>query len=526
MKEDKGISNSDNKKVSECDEPEDINLFTLLTGLWEHKNKILVRAFSVLFFLLILAGILYSVLPKYTVIKLPFSLSFQGIDKHQYPNGMNFSIHDIISTPVLQSLYDKYNLKEFVSFPDFKASFIIKQKNDRLKELEKEFNAKLDDKKLTYAERKAIEDEFSKRKSVLKSNVFYLEYINTSKLSTPIPKEIIDDILNDILITWAQQAEEKRHVLNYRNNLLSPQVIDNAEIDRFDYLIAADMLHMFLNATTDNLKYIRSLPGGDKIKIDGRSANDYIFDMRKLKAFYLDQSIRSIATYALYKDKDLVKVYIDSRLIDLERNKQELENKKTLYDTSIVTYTSSANGGLNRAEDEQKKSFLAPSNPVITQLGDSFFDNIIALAQKGNDTKFRQNLTSRAIDTGRLSIEADKLIDFYKTFLIDIEDTKKISPEMKSKLTKKLNEDFTYMQKSMVDALIFSNKAYLEISKHNLSPQVGLFNITDGVMGKSMAKFSLKKLLVFVFLFWILISFILITKIIADEKLLSKAMHS
>jgi hypothetical protein len=439
---------------------------------------------------------------------------------------MKFSIHDIISTPVLETIYKKYNLKEFVSFPDFKASFIIKQKNDRLKELEKEFNAKLDNKKLTYAERKAIEDEFNKRKSVMKSNVYYIEYINKNNLSLPVPKEIIGDILNDILVTWAEQAETKRHVLNYKNNILSPDVINNAEIGKFDYLIAADMLHMFLNATTDNLKYIRSLPGGDKIKIDGKSANDYLFDMKKLKAFYLDQSIRSIATYALYKDKDLVKVYIDSRLIDLERNKQELENKKNLYDSSIVTYTSTSNGGVNRNDKEQQKAFLSPSNPVITQLGDSFFDNIIALAQKGNDTKFRQDLTSRAIDTGRLSIETDKLIDFYKTFLNDIEDTKKISPEMKEKLTKKLNDDFTYMQKSMVDALAFSNKAYEEISKQNLSPQAGLFNITNGVLEQTAAKFSIKKLLVFVFLFWILVSFILITKIIADEKLLYKAMHS
>jgi hypothetical protein len=525
MKESKIKSNEPNK-TGDSFESEDINILALIVGLWKYKNKILLKTFFVLFLLLVSAGIIYLVLPKYTVVKLPFSLSFQGIDKHQYPNGMKFSIHDIISTPVLQTLYDKYNLKEFISFPDFKASFIIKQKNDKLKELEKEFNAKLDDKKLTYADRKAIEDEFSKRKSVLRSNIYYLEYINNNNLTTPVPKDIIEDLLNDILITWAQQAEEKRHVLNYRNNLLSPQVIDNAEIEKFDYLIAADMLHMFLNATTGNLKYIRSLPGGDKVKIDGKSANDYIFDMQKLKAFYLDQSVRSIATYALYKDKDLVKVYIDSRLIDLERNKQELEKKKTLYDTSIVTYTSTANGGINRSNKEQNKSFLSPSNPVITQLGDSFFDNIIALAQKGNDTKFRQNLTSSAIDTGRMSIEADKSIDFYKTFLKDIEDTRKISPEMKAKLTKKLNEDFIYMQKSMVDALGFSNKAYLEISKQNLSPQAELFNITDGVTGNSVAKFSLKKLLVFVFLFWILISIILIAKVISDEKIIYNAMHS
>jgi hypothetical protein len=508
-------------KISDNENNEDLNLFALLIGLWRFKSSIIFKSGITIFFLIIMAALVYLSLPKFTVVKQPFSLGFSGVDKHQYPNGMHFSVNDIISTPVLQTVYNNYNLKKNCTFSEFKSSFIIKQRNYRLNNLEKEYNAKLSDKKLLYTERKIIEDDYAKRKAAMKGNTYYLVFINKHALASPIPKEIIPEILNDILKTWAEQSEKERHVLNYRNKLLSPDSIRDAEVDKFDYLITADILQMYLNNTLNNLNYILGLPGGDKIKIGNKTVNDYIFEMKKLKTFYLDQSIRAITTYALYKDKNLVKIYIDSRLVDLERNKNELEMKRKLYDTSIVNYTATSNGTLPASKNSDNKGFLNPSNPVITQLGDSFFDNIIALAQKGNDTQFRQNLTSIAIDTGKKSIEADKQIDFYKTFLKDIENTKKIPPELKKELTIKLADDFKFVLASMKQALTFANEAYEKISKQNFSPQAKLYDTTGEALSNITSSLSIKKLLVFSILFWMLISGIIIINVIVKNNLLA-----
>ena len=510
-----------NKQIHEDQSSEDIDLIAFIQGLWKFKTSIILKSAITLFFFIIIAIIIYSFIPKFTTVKQPFSLSFSGIDKHQYPNGMHFSTNDIIATPVLKSVYEKYKLEKICPFQDFKSSFIIKQKNFKLKNLEREYDAKLSDKKLLYTERKTLEEDFAKRKGAMRGHSYYLVYINRKNLSSPIPTDIIPEILNDILKTWAEQTEKERHVLNYRNKLISPNSITASEVDKFDYLITADILKMYLASTISNLNYIQALPGGDKVKIDDKTVNDYIFEMKKLRTFYLDQSIRAISTYALYKDKNLVKIYIDSRLIDLERNKNELDKMRKLYDTSIVNYTSASNGALNNKKNSDNKGFLTPSNPVITQLGDSFFDNIISLAQKGNDTEFRQNLTTKAIGTGKQSIETEKSIDFYETFLKDIENTKKIPPELKKQLTIKLADDFKYVLVSMKQALTFANKAYEEISKQNLAPQSRLYNTTGEALINISTSLSLKKILIISILFWMLITGLIIVNTTLTNKLLA-----
>ena len=96
---------------------DEISIKDLVLSLWRARARIIVLSLAALVLVCGVAGAIYLFQEKQNVAKLEFKLLFEGADKSQYPNGMAFSAADILSTPVLQKVYNENNLSGSWSFP-------------------------------------------------------------------------------------------------------------------------------------------------------------------------------------------------------------------------------------------------------------------------------------------------------------------------------------------------------------------------------------------------------------------------
>ena len=98
-------------------------------------------------------------------------------------------------------------------YDDFKSSFSLRQTGQELLALGREFQAKLDDRKLTSAERQKLEEEFRSRTMKIPSTTYQIIWNQTGRSAQLIPSAEIEKILSDIPRFWAQEfVEQKKDV--------------------------------------------------------------------------------------------------------------------------------------------------------------------------------------------------------------------------------------------------------------------------------------------------------------------------
>jgi hypothetical protein len=103
----------------------------------------------------------YIYLPKKIDSSLEFELTFPDAALRLYPNKMPFSTQDMLGTAFLRQIYKNNHVNMFIGFDEFKSSLSICPGGIELNLLQNEFRNRLDDRKLTFAERERIEADFS-----------------------------------------------------------------------------------------------------------------------------------------------------------------------------------------------------------------------------------------------------------------------------------------------------------------------------------------------------------------------------
>ena len=144
-------------------EPEDGD-FISLAPLWHfvrrYRNWLELGLFALL---TMAAGILAAsslVLPIKLQAGLEFTLTFQDAALGTYPNRQSFQTEDLLETSLLQSVYEANFLAPYIKFDEFKAGFSIERAGNELELLRLDYRARLDDRKLTLADREKIETQF------------------------------------------------------------------------------------------------------------------------------------------------------------------------------------------------------------------------------------------------------------------------------------------------------------------------------------------------------------------------------
>ncbi|MCF8094495.1 MAG: hypothetical protein K9J79_03960 [Desulfobacteraceae bacterium] len=505
---------------------DEISLQDIFRAIWPYRWIITVLTLLIIVMTCTVAGIQYFMQPVTHVVEQEFKLTFQGINNNEYPNGTRFSAQDILSNPILNEVYEQNNLSEyFDDFSEFKSSLAVYQRNDRIKFLEKEYNARLSDTDLDTTERERLEQEFRTKKRNAMAPIFILTYERQVTGIINLPEELIGKVLKDILRSWADFAERVRGVTRYDMALISKNVLNKEDIEDENLLVANDMLRINAQRVISQLRKLQQLPGAHTIQTgeEAVTIEDLILRLEDAQRFQLEPLTGLIRQTGITKNKRSAMVYLENRLFNLGLEKEELAEKAKLFHNALDRYKSAGSSVSLPSSSEEGGAVGAPlfsqrgggDVTTIPQFGSSFLNSIMELTRKSADTEFRQKIITQATNTGEKKVETTYEAKYYEQLMERIGETASSEKSTEEAEVEKAYalEQVTKVHKKVFDQLMSSieqmHSIYQKLSRHNLSPESRMYAIEEPLLVKKVDTLSLKKTAMFSVLTIILLEFVM-----------------
>ena len=318
------------------------------TRIWEivHvlvKKRVLILLYTVFVSILIvcLGSFLYLKSPTTKISVLNFSLMFDGINNGEYPNGMKFVESDIISSSVLQQVYDNNNLKQYFGNLDaFKKTVSIQRYNPGLAFLNFEYKSKLEEKKLTSAERYEIEQDFYRQTAnMIAKPVFTLVLSYPDAVKYDLPDVIAAEILNKTLNVWLTDAKRYQGITKYNISLISNRV-DKEFIKETDYFNSVDLMRLLLNDLNSDITKLEEVPNSKYLRLKHGDKTYSIQDLKLrvdfIKKYILEPLLATIRVSGANKNLQDVTPYIDAQINSLEIKSDILMREKDNYENMLL----------------------------------------------------------------------------------------------------------------------------------------------------------------------------------------------
>src|SRR5712691_5882564 len=183
---------------------EPISVSHFVHTLKRYRTTILLSLVAVALAYALGAILFFIASPSQRITTQQFRLDFEGSGEGLYPNGMKFSIADIISGPILERVY-RDNLTGVISFSDFIRSIFILQSNTASELLAAEYQARLSDARLSSVDRERLQNEYELKRQSIKKNEYSINFARRTGLRT-VPEPVARKVLLDILNRWADFA--------------------------------------------------------------------------------------------------------------------------------------------------------------------------------------------------------------------------------------------------------------------------------------------------------------------------------
>ena len=220
---------------------DEISLVDIFKTFWRCRVMIIGSLAAVMLLFAIGVALLFTALPSQRVATLPFMIQFDGAAKGEYPNGMKFSTADIITSPILNQVYQANQLKKILPFADFKNAIFISQTNKELEMLDEAYKAKLADRKLSAVDRQRIEAEYRQKRKSLHNQQYTLNF-SLKEGMVSMPEKQISKVMADILATWAVEADQRKGAFKYRIPVYSRNIIQKGMLESEDYIISSQSI--------------------------------------------------------------------------------------------------------------------------------------------------------------------------------------------------------------------------------------------------------------------------------------------
>lgn len=463
---------------------EEIALWPMIMKLWNSRRMIgLALGCALLVFLLGLIFV-YVWFPDQKIAQVGFHLLFEGAEKGEYPNGMLFGPTDITSDQVANKVYAANNLSQYGKFADFKKSLFVQQDNRRLESLEAEFRGKLADAKLTPVDRQRLEREFAAQSINMASADFKLVFVRRERFRK-MPETLVYKILNDILIAYAEDADKVKGALKYRISVPTRNILRRDIIDEEDYIISLDMIRTAIQRVQTALTAIKPIPGADIVRVGTTSFGlvDLQSSLEDLTKFRLNPLISLVRATGASKNAALAVQYLRNQQVMLNLDREAAERTVKVYDDNLRKYLQQRSS----VSSESAGSGAQPSGlggmgnvpALIPQLGDSFFDRLIELGQKGEDTVYRQDMVNKSIESGMDLVEIEKEVAYYKDLISIFENaSKRIDSVVQKDFLSIFQAKYTKILDELLVTIDSLNLFYDTLSQRNLNPATELIRVT------------------------------------------------
>jgi hypothetical protein len=444
-------------------------------AIWVERRRIVMSwAISALVF--VLGALTYYLLSaSERTARVEFRLEFSGAERGEYPNGTPFARADVIAAPILTQVYQKNELERYIPFERFKSGLFIFESSREIDLLNYEYQARLSDSKLPHVERAKIEAEFRQKLDAQRVPQMSLQFMVSSRTDVP-PSHVMEKVLNDILAEWAEQAAAQRGALGHQIELMTPNVILKDTLNTQTILIRYDMLRRHVARVLAQVDRLMKLPGANTTRVgkERLSLIDLRTNLEDLLEFQLNPLMKRRLIYALPANEVALNIlYLDDRLVELQRFRTTAEQRKAQLEGALRNFTAeavaSSSPGARPADGTQVGA--AP------QLSDSFLDRLMDIAGRSSAMDYRTGLTDRIILAGEESLSVDQDVAFYQETLRLLR-----AAAAGSRIAVLKPEDvlaaFDTLQKRVVEILELTNEAYTTISATNLNPRSVLYRLT------------------------------------------------
>jgi hypothetical protein len=445
-------------------ENDEINLSQLFFTIWSGRG--LIAGISLALFLLvgIYFGTKFLGFAGQSSHDIQLRFTFNGSEKGIYPNKTKFQLSDIISNQTLNIVYKKYKLADSgLSQADFISHISIRPAAINREFIDAKYKTRLGSKGLSQTEIEKLEKAYKSELDTASYRSAILSYADYSK--STIPNQLIEKFLFAIPTTWSTLAINEHGVLDLP--VISASAMNLAELKDEEFIIGTALIR-------DNIKLLASsllaLEKNERIALvrepkSGLTIKDLSNQLQTFKSYRLEPLASLITTKQAYKDLATVKIFLQSKL---QSNEDTLNN--TLQKAAIYKAAYDEHALLSKNMDAKLQ---APTS-TKTEIGDSFFGQLLKLGDEASESKYRQELTAKQIN---LKLQAEDI----KAEIIII---KRQLAGLKNKSQQKTENTpiaDTYLKTiNSFEKLTRNYSLLLELSrKHALSNNGSLFNILN-----------------------------------------------
>ncbi len=340
------------------------------------------------------------VAPADTFYRTSLVITMSGAEPGKYPNGAEFSLTDLRSPVVLEDVFQKNKLSDYnITLADFLGMVSIEAYSPAYKSVTDRFRARLENKTLTFEERKAIEAEFNSTLEGLGSKGVLITL--TVPESIKIPDLLAQKIVDDIPAIWAGIFIDRLGVANLPVPVSGADLVNVKFLADLDYPLAYDYLTGQATKLQSQLGAIEALPGSISFisAKSGKGLADLMREADAIEQYRLKLNLKPIVDQGLSRDPTVTVPIYDNQINSLGKD----ASVQSAYSGRVTTVISDFRDNKGTASGAVPLSAAAPA-AAGTQFDGAFVDKIIELSKQGAGAEFEQELLRKKLEMENLNV--------------------------------------------------------------------------------------------------------------------------
>jgi hypothetical protein len=407
------------------------------------------------------------------------NLVFTGVNEGNYPNGSPYNNNDLISPAVLNSVFDSNSMSEFIDRKSFISAFSVQPYTPDRDLILKKYSTQLTG-NLTGAEAGILQGQMSEELRKAAADAVTLTFSSTR--ASQVPSTLLNKVLRDVPVEWARHMVDEIGVTNYDAKIYTENVIDKSLFESIDYLIAFEMLLDRIELLQNNIRVIKQIPNGNVASddISGMAVPDLekaVLDVQRYRIAPLINPVRSLG---IAKDSQLVKLYFENELVELNRSIEVLKDKKINIQDTYENYIRYQSGSLSVSGGNL-------ANPGQTQISTGLFDKIVELASASTDIEYRQELSANLLDVSNKIADAKSEILRIDEILQAMSGANSSTQTLRESYTKRVNIEMPLIIEQLREYFLVSTRLYEKLSIEALGGSSTMFRMADGQVVSSQS---------------------------------------
>lgn len=399
------------RDTSSDEERDEVSIVGLLKPLWDHRRLLVVTTLAMTALAVLLSAAHYWRQPVRWAASLEFRPMFAGAGEGKYPNALPFAPSDILDPSVLAQVFDTNKIQDFCARDDYRGAFFVEQRSAELQLIDSDYQSRLADVRLTVVDRQRLLDEYQ-AKRVTAPVQYGITFVRPDACRT-LPAAVVLKMLDDVLLTWANDSESKRGVLKQRVKVLTPNVLDVAMAGRQSLFVRANLVWTNIDRVIRNIAEVEALPGAELVRFGEQKVSlaEIKARMEDLQHAHLESLMTSVGAE---RDRDSVR-WVEDALATATNRQQVAQNRSRASLDALREYSGVAPQPIPQRGESPKSQGAADVQSLTPQIDRTFIDRIVEMSAP--NAVFRQELTRAMVKASLEAVEYESVVNHYKQLL-------------------------------------------------------------------------------------------------------------